>query len=121
MQRFNPIVLLFLLAVHACEKDEKLKRKLSVGGKLDYRVMDRLMGLGYRDLIHESAKGSFVATVPTLLTQTLDNMNLDHDMRLDYILGKRVKVAGKCGVVQGTATEKLSDHYPIVCEVQNEK
>ncbi len=99
-------------------KDEKLKRKLAFDGKLDYRVLDVLLGEAkFLDMVHTASHGVFESTVPTKLTQDLDYMNTDHAMRLDYVLGKEVIVSGKCGAVKTAETEELSDHYPLFCEL----
>jgi endonuclease/exonuclease/phosphatase family metal-dependent hydrolase len=61
---------------------------------------------------------TFSPTVPTELHQDLDFMNNDHSMRLDYVLGRNVEVAGFCDTVRVAATEVLSDHLPVMCSVR---
>ncbi len=109
-------------------KDTKLRQKFTFGGKLDFRVLDLLYSRGLRDLVFESigatfsvgggAAVKFSPSVPTKLEQELDFMNNDHAMRLDYVLGRNVVVAGRCDVVRDVATAKLSDHYPVMCEIE---
>lgn len=112
------------------EKDKKLHQKFSFQHKLDFRVLQKLYDMGLKDLVHETQEETFnVAgmghavkfspSVPTELDQNLDHMNLDHMMRLDYMLGTAFVEAEKCGAVRDRATAKLSDHYPLMCLIRH--
>jgi exodeoxyribonuclease-3 len=98
-------------------KDAKLKKKFAFEGALDYRVMSLLTSKGFHDLVQEANQG-FIASVPTKLNQNLDKMNTDHDMRLDYILASLDVAPRGCTIWKDKHTDNLSDHYPIVCEVE---
>jgi exodeoxyribonuclease-3 len=116
-------------------KDVKLLKKFTVAGKLDYRVLDELYRDNLTDLVHSTSNTSYTVvvskgpassvvfspTVPTVLHQDLDFMNNDHSMRLDYMLGRHVAVAGFCDTVREAATEQLSDHLPVMCVVRIDK
>jgi exodeoxyribonuclease-3 len=116
-------------------KDVKLLKKFTVAGKLDYRVLDELYRDNLTDLVHSTSNSSYTVvvskgpassvvfspTVPTVLHQDLDFMNNDHSMRLDYVLGRHVSVAGFCDTVREPATEQLSDHLPVMCVVRIDK
>ena len=113
-------------------RDALLNRKFSHNGRLDYRILAAFYAAGLKDLVHDSLeepdfvipsaaagkKFKFSPTVPTMLDQKLDHMNLEHAMRLDYFLGtSQVATPGFCDAVRGPDTDRLSDHYPVKCIV----
>ncbi len=99
-------------------KDAKLKMKFAFEGQLDYRVIDVLLKEGLIDLGHveKTDTGFLSSTVPTKINTDIDFMNNDHAMRLDYCFAKNLD--GKCEVVKSEQTALLSDHYPLLCQIQ---
>lgn len=95
------------------ELDAKYRVKFVHRGALDYRIVDAL----YAAPLVDVSATPFVASVPTLLEQTLDYMNAHHAMRLDYVLASAAAapLARECGAVNASETARLSDHYPVLC------
>ena len=115
-------------------RDALLKRKFSHQGQLDYRVLDALEAMGLEDLVFNAGldtqkaegndgnllKAAFSPTVPTKLDQKVDDMNLKHAMRLDYMLGTGEIGSYDCNAVRDVKTDQISDHYPLRCVIEIE-
>ena len=95
-------------------RDAKYREKFSDEGKLDYRILVTLYEAG---LVDGRGTQDFVHSVPTKLDTSLDWMNNQHFMRLDYVLvtPALARHITSCRAVHDATTDKLSDHYPVLC------
>jgi exodeoxyribonuclease-3 len=88
-------------------------------GRLDYGGIEEILKRGFVDLVERTRPSSapFVGTFPTELRREED---LGTDRRLDYLFVSS-NFAGRAryaAIVRDAATAVLSDHYPIVAELQ---
>lgn len=102
-------------------KDESYRRKFSRDQRLDFSVIDAIQKKGWKDPLEraEDDAGVFEPSVPTRLDQALDHMNKEHSMRLDYVFVSQDLLGSvvSCKAVRTEDTGRLSDHYPIMCEL----
>lgn len=87
-------------------------------GKLDYGGLEEILNAGYVDLVarFRPADAPFVGTFPTELCR---EENHGTDRRIDYILvsSNLAESARSATIVRDETTAMLSDHYPVVAEL----
>lgn len=96
--------------------NETQLNKFTTNGKFRFDVINKITSLGYLDSAVIFGKQG-ISTVPTEIKQ--DEAHLT-DMRVDYIfISNSLKDKVKSySVIKNKMTEKASDHYPIVIELE---
>lgn len=88
--------------------------------KINYNPMDLLLKNGFTDLYNKN----FKHTIPTKLNNTSDDLSNKNLLRIDYILGNDCILNMynyDCDIIHSEETNKLSDHYPVYCELREKK
>lgn len=84
-----------------------------------YTPHNTFLEAGYKDLLRPKRSKKCLATEPTSLgSDQAASLPL---MRVDYILGYNIPVSDQsahCDIVTNAVTQKLSDHFPTICDLQ---
>lgn len=81
-------------------------------GKIDYSVIQKMLGAGYTDVWKHTHRGQYEKSAPSKVLKSTPS----NDMRIDYIWISR-PFRGKIResyIVKDHLTDTLSDHYPMI-------
>lgn len=96
-------------------KDEVLARQHTLDHGINYKPMKMLLESGFHDFCYSK---DFLHSMPSKIGQHADK---NVYLRIDYILGNdqalEYLIEGR--VVQELALDKLSDHYPVMCKLED--
>lgn len=90
-------------------QDEILARQHLVNNKINFTPMDILLEAGFKDLGYSE---EFHHSMPSQIDK-----NKDIYLRIDYVLGNKyvLKYLPECTVMRDKELDKISDHYPVIC------
>jgi len=91
--------------------------------EFDTSILQGFYDLGLKDLCHEKLKGSetLKGSFPTMLLEKIASKEIQHDalQRIDFILTSSELADSllSADIPKGGILEKVSDHYPLVIEL----